>query len=409
MTRLWNRNFSIVTIGSFISALGSAAAGVAFGILVYTETGSPLMLAMFFVANVVPRIVASFLAGPYVDRHSRRNIIVTIDYFYSLFFLAMGLVLFTGFFNVWVFTAISALIGTIDTIYQTAFMSLFPETVPKGSHSKAYSIASLIWPLSAAIMAPIAAYFIDNFSNGTAILMIFNAVTFVVTASIELLINVRENLNDSQIEKRQFITDIRESIHYFKHERGILGIALLFGAFAFVYAVGDLLRMPFFVSSPNFTIQDYSFLISAGAIGRIVGGLVHYVFRLPVEKKFTIAIVVYFTVEVLDATMLFMPYILMITMSFIVGLLGVTSFNIRMAATQTYVSDNIRGRVNATQQLIWNFGSIAGAVAAGLIAEYSGLDYRIIIMFAAVVSISSIFLIPLRMKDEFKKIYNVEV
>ncbi len=409
MTKLWNRNFSIVTIGSFISALGSAAAAVALGILVYTETGSPLILALFFVANIIPRIIVSFLVGPYIDRHSRRNVIVAIDYFYSIFFLAIGLVLWSGYFNVWVFTAVSAFVGTIDTVYQTAFMSLFPETVPQGSHSKAYSIASLIWPLSAAIMAPVAAYFIENFANGTALLMLFNAGTFVLTASIELLINVVEKLNTKEIEKNQFMTDIRESTAYFRKERGIFGIALLFAMFAFVYAVGDLLRMPFFISSPQYTIQDYSYMVSAGAVGRIVGGIIHYTFKYPPAKKFIIAIAVYFTVEVMDATMLFLPYIIMITLNFITGLLGVTSYNIRMAATQTYVPSEIRGRVNATQQLMWNFGSIAGAIVAGVTAEYAGVDYRYIIMFAAVISISSIFLIPLRMKKEFEKIYNVDV
>ncbi|MDI6453634.1 MFS transporter [Peloplasma aerotolerans] len=75
MYKLWTRNFSILTIGSLISAFGSAAAGVAFGILIYQRTGSPLTLALFTVANIVPRVITGFLAGPFVDRHSRRRII----------------------------------------------------------------------------------------------------------------------------------------------------------------------------------------------------------------------------------------------------------------------------------------------------------------------------------------------
>jgi len=44
-----------------------------------------------------------------------------------------------------------------------------------------------------------------------------------------------------------------------------------------------------------------------------------------------------------------------------------------------------------------------------LIAEYTALDYRLIMAGAAVVSISAILLIPLKMSGEFKKIYNVDV
>lgn len=407
--KLWNRNFSIVTIGSFISALGSAAAGIAFGILIYVRTGSPLTLAIFTVANIIPRVVTNFFVGPFVDRNSRRKIIIIIDYFYSVFFLVLAFVLFKGYFNVWVFTAIGALVGVVDTVYQTAFMSLFPEVIPQGYHSKAYSIASLIWPISVAVMAPVAAYFIENFTDGVAILMVFNAATFVVTASIEILINVKENLNIKPVEGLQFLIDLREGIHYYKKERGILAIGILFAAFSFVYAAGDLLRMPYFVSSEIFTIQHFSFLITAGAVGRMIGGVVHYLFKYPVHKRYLIAVCVYFTVGILDAIMLFMPYFLMIAMSFIVGLLSVTSFNIRMSATQTYIPNEIRGRVNSTQQLMWNFGAIIGTIIIGLIAEYANIDYRWIILGAASVSLTAIILVPVRMKEEFKKIYNADV
>lgn len=406
---LWNRNFAIVTIGSFISALGGSITGIVFGILIYQETQSPLILSLFFVANILPRVITSFLVGPFIDRHSRKKIIVIIDYFYTCLFLILGLVLHTGFFNVIVFTAVGALFGVIDTFYQTAFMSLFQEVITPGNHSKAYSIASLLWPIAAAIMAPVAAYMIDNFEFGVAYLMYFNTFLFGVTATIEIFINAQETLNQKQVEGRQFVADFKEAMHYYKKEKGILAITILFVAFQVVYAAQDLLRMPFFVSSDTFTLQHYSYLITAGAIGRIVGGLVHYTFKYPTKKKFAIAVSVYLMVELLGATQLYMPYFLMIVTGFIVGLLSVTSFNIRMSATQTYIPGEMRGRINSTQNLLWSFGSIIGALATGLVAEYTNLDYRLIMAGAAIVSVTAVFLIPLRMSGEFKKIYNVDV
>lgn len=410
MNKLWNRNFTILTIGSFISAFGSAAAGIAFGILIYTKTGSPLTLALFTIANIIPRMITAIFVGPFIDRHSRVKLIYRIDFFYSIFFAFVSVVLFSGYFDVLIFTLIASLFGIIDTVYQIAFTSLFPEVISQGNHSKAYSISSLIWPISAAIMAPIATYMIENFADGVAILMVFNAVTFFVTASIETLIKVNETLNTKKDGvKFSFFEDLKEGIRYYKVERGILGIGVLFAAFSFVYAASDLLRMPYFVNHPTLTLQHFSLLISASAIGRMVGGVIHYIFKYPTAKKYLIAVSVYLTVEIMGATLLFMPYVIMVAVSFIVGLLSVTSFNIRMSATQTYLPGHIRGRINSTQQLLWNLGTIFGTLTIGLIAEFSGLDYRLVIMMASVVSISAIFLIPIRMKDEFKKIYNVDV
>ena len=410
MNRLWNRNFTILTIGSFISAFGSAAAGIAFGILIYTKTGSPLTLALFTIANIIPRMITAIFVGPFVDRHSRVRLIYLIDFFYAFFFLVVAGILFTGYFDVIVFTLIASFFGIVDTLYQIAFTSLFPEVISKGNHSKAYSISSLIWPISAAVMAPVATYFIENFEFGVALLMAFNAVTFLITATIETQIKVEEKLNKKEVSSKiTFLTDLKEGLHYYKLEKGILGIGVLFAAFSFVYAASDLLRMPYFVNHPTFTIQHFSLLISASAIGRMVGGVIHYLFKYPTAKKYLIAVTVYITVEVLGATLLYMPYVVMIVVSFIVGLLSVTSFNIRMSATQTYLPSHIRGRVNSTQQLLWNLGTILGTLIIGLVAEYSGLEYRFIILLSAVVSLSAIIIIPIGMKDEFKKIYNVDV
>ncbi|PAT02260.1 hypothetical protein CI105_02645 [Candidatus Izimaplasma bacterium ZiA1] len=409
--RLWNRNFTILVIGSFISALGSAAAGLGFGFLVFKETGSPLSLALITVASILPRVVTNFVIGPFIDRNSRKKIVVSLDFFYAILFAVIGVILFSGFFSVLLFTLLAAFFGILDTVYQTAFMSMFPEVIPKGFHSKAYSLSSLIWPLSAAVMAPIAAFMIETFTYGIGIIMLFNAVTFLITASMESTIIIKEKLNEKRIKEDEpaFVTDMKEGINYHKKEKGILGIGLLFMAFSFVYASQDLLRMPYFVNSDMYTLVHFSYIVSAGAAGRIAGGIIHYIIKYPPHKRFMIAIIVYFSVEVLGASMLYMPYFIMIIISFLIGILSVTSFNIRMSATQIYIPGEMRGRVNSIQQLLWNLGAILGALVIGSIAEFTSIDYREIILFTSIVSLSAIVLIPLRMRNEFKNIYNKDV
>ncbi|TNF07452.1 MAG: MFS transporter [Bacillota bacterium] len=409
MTKLWTRNFSILTIGSLISALGSSAAAVGFGILIFKETGSPLSLALYMVANIIPRVITGFLAGPFVDRHSRKKIIYVLDFTSTAIFTMVSLILFTGYFNVIIFTGIAAFLGIMDTIYQLAFMSMFPEVIEPGQHMKAYSLSSLIWPVSAAIMAPIAAFMIESFDDGIAILMIFNALTFFIAACLETTIHLKESLNTKEVVGFQFLEDLKEGFRYYRVEKGIFGIAILFACFSFVYTSHDVLRMPFFLTSDIYTIQHFSFLITASSIGRMVGGVIHYVFKYPPHKRYTIAIFVYLSVEIISATLLYMPYLLMLLMSFIVGLLSVTSYNIRMSATQIYIPAHMRGRVNSTQNLLWNIGAILGALVIGYTAEYSSLDYRLIMLLTAVLSISAIFLIPIRMKKEFVKIYNADI
>jgi len=408
MKKLWNRDFTILTLGSFISALGSSAAGIGFGFLVYRETGSPLTLALFTVANIVPRMVTAFLAGPFVDRHSRQKIIYTLDFISATSFAAVATALFLGFFNVLVFTLLAAVFGIIDTVYQVAFMSLFPDTIPEGQFSRAYSLSSLIWPLTAAVMSPIAAFMIERFADGIALLMAFNATTYLVAACFETTMRIREKLNAKPVAGFRFLADMREGFRYYRTEKGVLGIGLLFMCFAVVWAAHDLLLMPYFLTHATFTIQHFSFLITASSLGRIIGGILHYTFEYPPKKRFAIAVAVYFTIEVISATFLFLPYFLMVALNFLTGLLAVTSYNIRMSATQAYLPPEMRGRINAAQGLLSNIGTVAGCLAIGTVAEYAGLSYRLILLFVAGISLTAIFVFPLRMHREFKKIYNAE-
>lgn len=407
--KLWTKNFSILTIGSFVSALGNSAAGIAFGILVFRQTGSPLALAFFAVANLIPSILTNLFVGPFIDRHSRIKIIYTLDFISATIFISLGIILFNGFYNTLLFTLMSGVFGIINTTYQVAFMSVFPEVIPEGKFSQAYSLSSLIWPVSSAVMTPLSAFFIVNFENGTAIIMLFNAITFIIAALFEMTINIEEKLNTKPALGNQFIFDMKEAIAYYKQEKGVLAIGLLFTAFAYIYSTHDVLYLPFFEQSANFTIQDYSFMISANAIGRITGGLVHYLFKYPVNRRYQIALTVYFLVEIIGATQLYYPYPLLVASAFFTGLIAVTSFNIRMSATQSYIPNDKRARINSAQNLMHGFGSISGLLITGYLATYVVSDFRLLILFSAIVSIGAIILFPVRLKKEFVKIYNREV
>jgi MFS family permease len=408
--RLWNRNFGILTIGSFVSALGSAAAGFGFGVLVYQKTGSPLLLALFTIANLVPRMITGFLVGPFIDRHSRIRIIYLLDFFSAFCFTGVAIALFSDYYNTLVFTLLAGFFGVIDTVYQVAFMTLFPETIPKGQHSRAYSIASLLWPVAGAIMTPLAAFLADGLAHGIAWLMVINAFSYLIAALVETTMHLEETVNRKVSVRFRFLEDFREGFRYFQREKGIFWITMLFLVFSFGYAVHDLLTLPFFMAEGGFTLQDYSFVMSANMVGRIVGGFIHYFLSYPPKKRFAIALTVYLIVELIAATYLFIPILaVIIGISFLNGLLSVTSFTIRMSATQAYIPGSLRGRINSTQGFLWNVGTILGALATGFVAEYSGLDYRVIFLLSAVITFGAIFLIPLRRREEFKQIYNAEV
>ena len=89
---------------------------------------------------------------------------------------------------------------------------------------------------------------------------------------------------------------------------------------------------------------------------------------------------------------------------FITGLLGVTSYNIRIAATQSYVPDTKRARFNGTFQMLCSLGGVAGTLMAGLLAE--GMDERHVILLLEAVDVAAILLFMVVGRKFVANLYN---
>ena len=80
MNRLWTKNYTIITIGSVVSMLGNSMAGFAMSLFVLDYTQSPLYYAIYMFLYTLPQIAAPVLAGPLMDRFSRRRTIYMLDF-----------------------------------------------------------------------------------------------------------------------------------------------------------------------------------------------------------------------------------------------------------------------------------------------------------------------------------------
>lgn len=411
--RLWTRDFSIITIGSILSMLGNSIAGFAIGLMVLDYTNSTFLFALFMVIYNIPKIAAPLFAGPYVDRFSRKRVIYILDFISSTIYLLLFVSMINNFINYYVLLFVSLLIGTIDGIYSVAYESLYPNLISEGNYSKAYSISSMIYPL-AAFMVPVASI-IYNTLGTTAPLFLFNAIAFFVAASFKTQIKYSEThiklSSNAKFDFRQYRQDFKQSLKYIASEKGLLTITIYFVITMFASGGSQTLILPFFKNNPGLfahiaidVVTLYSIVTSFGVFGRLIGGAIHYKFEYPVNKKFAIALFVYTIITVLESTQYFLPIPLMAASFFLVGALSVTSFNIRISATQSYIPDEIRGRFNGVFQMLCTTGSIIGQLIAGGLGEF--IPERIIIIMFMFLNLLGVIFVMYRGREHVKKIYN---
>jgi MFS transporter, DHA3 family, macrolide efflux protein len=404
--KLWNRNFSIITIGSIISMMGNSVSNFALGLVVFHHTNSTLLYSLFIILNTIPKIIVPMLVGPFVDRSSRKKIIITIDMIYGFLFIGFAYVTYIGFFNYPFYILLSMILGSLDSIYNVAYESLYPEFIGNGNFSKAYSISSLIYPIANTIMVPIAGFAYEWV--GVTPLFLFNGVTFFITQGIERLLEVDERyLVEQRMEKNKtnetsYWDDFKEGINYLKQERGLVAIVAYFFIAMLTTASSQTLLLPHFTSLNK--VSWYSLLMSISTAGRIIGGVIHYKFKYPAKHKFKIALFVYITTSIIEGSILFLAYPTMAIVYLCSGILSVTSYNIRISGTQNYLESNKRGRFNGIFMMVTMLGSMIGQFTSGLLGDYFPIP-NVIAGFMMVNVIGAIY-IMLSNRNAVKKIYN---
>jgi MFS family permease len=404
--RLWNKNFTIVTVGSAVSMLGNAVSGFAVGLLILDYTQSVFLYSLTMVLYSLPKIIMPFVSGPMLDKFSRKNTIVTLDFISAFLFLLITLVSIFNLFHYAVILVLCILMGSIDSVYTTAFQSLYPLLITKENYRKAYSIEGMIGTI-AAISVPIAAWVYQKI--GTTPLFIFNAATFLVAAIFETMIRVDETQIDKlgiKFNLKSYKQDFKEGIKYLKLHKGLLYITLFYVVIRVAGSTGGTLMLPYFKNTQHLGIWMYMYVGAAAIVGRIIGGSLHYNIKIPASKKYQVVVIAFFAIAICEGTYMWMSLPVMLIFMFGSGILSITTYNIRMSSTQNYIPNEIRGRFNGTFQTLTVLGGSLGGLVAGALAEYFAIPF--VVLGAYILVVIAIFTIFIRGGKSIRKIYNVE-
>ncbi len=411
--KLWTRDFTIITLGSVVSMLGGQMAGFAMSLLVLDYTGSTFYFALYNIAYFVPYVVMPLVAGPFLDRFSRKRTIYMLDYITAALYGVFALILHYGGLSFPILAAGTFALGVIGSIYQVAYESFYPLLITPGNYSKAYSVASTLQTLTLAII-PVAT-FVYN-AVGIVPLFAFNVVSYTIAATFERQIRHEEAYiakraaesagEEAKAGLKRFLDDFKEGMSYLRSEKGLLAVAIYFLFSSMNDGVGQTVTLPYFKGA--FENGEYLYMLVWGcaSAARALGGLYHYRHRMPVEKKYDIALFVYVVINSLSAVYLFLPVPVMAVCCTLVGILGVTSYNIRISATQRYVPDEKKGRFNGAFNTLSMIGMLTGQLVSGVLSLKVPL--RILFMSVNLVCLAAALIFIGGNRAEISKVYNTQ-
>ena len=380
---LWTRDFTIITIGSVISMFGNALSGFAMSLMVLDISNSTMLYAIYIAMYTIPQLILPIISGAILDRFSRKKMIYTLDFISAGLYVLMAAILHTGWFSFPVFAVYCLILGSIQSTYMVAYESFYPLLIQEGNFQKAYSIASVLETLSA-VMVPVSAFLYRQI--GLSPLLAVNGLCFFAAAVMETRIRAEEQYIQTQREEetqnnrqtRQVLLDIREGFAYLYSEKGLLAIAVYFAFSSICGGVSNVLVLPWFKSA--FQDGEYVYMLVWGMalVGRAIGGVIHYRIRLPQERRYAAALAVYVSISIMEGVYLFTPVPAMMLLCFLIGIGGITSYTIRVSATQSYVPDERKGRFNGAFNMLSTAGALIGELLAGTMSRF--VSERIVLL-----------------------------
>jgi len=405
-TRLWTRNFILVTVASTLGSAGAIAGGFALSFLVFDETGSTLASALIVAIQLVPYIILPLVVAPLMDRLPRKALLVGGDIANGLVYLALGLwLVFMGFSYVG-YLAISVLLACLGSIDELAFTSIYPEIIPQGAEQKGYSVSSMLYPVLKVIMMPAAAVMLDTI--GVPMLLMGQGALSLLAALTESFISVKERGRETR-EKYGFEAwrfDIREAAAYLKHEQGLLSL-FSYMAVTNGVAVGYApILIAFFRTAPGFTAAMYSLFSVAEFAGRTLGSALQYRVSIPKKRRFPLVFFVYQLYETMDMLLLWLPYPFMLVNRGLCGFFGANSAILRSAAVQRYIPEQLRSRVNAASGVMLTAAESLLTLAVGALGEL--MDYRICLTACGAVAMCACWILIWGKRRAVRAVFEAE-
>lgn len=213
-----NRNFRLLLGGQVVAELGNWFNFIAvLGLVRLVSNASPEAAGILFLCRVLPFAIFSPIAGTFVDRFSRRQVMIWADLIRAV--VVLSFLLITNAENLWIAYVATIFISGFGSFFEGAKNASTPNMTGKegllAGTALIFSSRFLLMAIGSALGGFAAAFF------GYQMAFVINSITFLVSAICVWNIP-EEATRDSETANRMadktarnsFISELKEGFHY---------------------------------------------------------------------------------------------------------------------------------------------------------------------------------------------------
>lgn len=180
-------------------------------------------LALLLIAQIGPGVVVGLVGGPFIDRFSRKWLMVASDILRALAVLSLLIGDQPSLAHVY---AVSLVLGVGNALFQPALLAAIPNVVPRGQLASANALVGLTQSLAVMIGFPLGGYMVDQLGVGWGFAV--NAFSFAVSAVLIARTAVPDGI---RVVTERLVDGLAEGLRYVRSNpvawRVILVVAMI--------------------------------------------------------------------------------------------------------------------------------------------------------------------------------------
>lgn len=358
---------------SGISNVADGVLLVALPLAALQLTRSPVLIAGIAVAARLPWLLFALLAGVVVDRVDRRRLMVVCAAGRCAPVAVVALLLATGTLALWHLFVAALVLGTIETLFDSAAQSALPMVVPAqglaAANSRLFGIEvtgqTFIGSPLGGLLAGVALWV----AAGTG------ALAYAVAAVLLLTVGGRFRADRPTAEatagsssSNTVRQDIAEGLRYLQGSPVLRRLALLTGGCLLTSSIATSVLVLFAVAPGPMGLSEagYGLLLTASGVGAVAASLTAERVIAALGPARTLRLAVLAFAAAVASPLLLQPIAVGAVQA--LGGAAVTAFNVvAVSYRQQAIPAHLLGRVNSVYRLIaWGGIPIGSAIGGGL-------------------------------------------
>ncbi len=227
----WRKTYFTLLAGQAISFISSGILQMAIIFYLVAKTNSAIILTAATLIGFLPQACLGPFAGAFVDRHSRKSVMIGADLIIAAAGGILALVAFYMELPVWSIMVVLLIRSAGTAFHSPAFSAATPMIVPKEELTKCAGYTQTMQAVSA-IISPAAAAFLYAVwpLNAIILLDIVGAILACVTVAIS---SIPTPELCPETKRQQFLQDMKEGYVVLKQNRGLfalLWIGVIYGS-----------------------------------------------------------------------------------------------------------------------------------------------------------------------------------